>query len=95
MSIANYKHGHNDSKTGAVYLGDYYLAASIPTDDEATALSKDLDPEKSQKAKQTYTPAKWDIDKYMESIPFVNNDKSTVTGMFYVMRMYCYYMQKH
>ena len=55
-----------EGKTGAVYLGDYYLAASIPTDDEATALSKDLDPEKSQKAKQTYTPAKWDIDKYME-----------------------------
>lgn len=84
LSIANYKHGHNDSKTGAVYLGDYYLAASIPTDDEATALSKDLDPEKSQKAKQTYTPAKWDIDKYMESIPFVNNDKSTVN--WYVLR---------
>lgn len=84
LSIANYKHGHNDSKTGAVYTGDYYLAASIPNDDEATALAKDLDPEKSQKAKQTYTPAKWDIDKYMENIPFVNNDKSTVN--WYVLR---------
>lgn len=84
LSIANYKHGHNDSKTGAVYTGDYYLTASIPSDDEATALAKDLDPEKSQKAKQTYTPAKWDIDKYMENIPFVNNDKSTVN--WYVLR---------
>lgn len=84
LSIANYKHGHNDSKTGAVYTGDYYLTASIPNDDEATALAKDLDPEKSQKAKQTYTPAKWDIDKYMENIPFVNNDKSTVN--WYVLR---------
>ena len=84
LSIANYKHGHNDSKTGAVYLDDYYLAASIPNDNTATALSKDLDPEKSQKAKQTYTPAKWDIDKYMESIPFINNDKSTVN--WYVLR---------
>lgn len=84
LSIANYKHGHNDSKTGAVYTGDYYLAASIPKDTEAEALAKDLDPEKSQKAKQTYTPAKWDIDKYMENIPFVNNDKSTVN--WYVLR---------
>ena len=84
LSIANYKHGHNDSKTGTVYTGDYYLAASIPKDTEAEALAKDLDPEKSQKAKQTYTPAKWDIDKYMENIPFVNNDKSTVN--WYVLR---------
>ena len=84
LSIANYKHGHNDSKTGAVYTGDYYLTASIPKDTEAEALAKDLDPEKSQKAKQTYTPAKWDIDKYMENIPFVNNDKSTVN--WYVLR---------
>lgn len=84
LSIANYKHGHNDSKTGAVYLGDYYLAASIPADDEAKALEKDLNDTQSQNAKQTYTPAKWDIDKYMENIPFINNDKSTVN--WYVLR---------
>lgn len=83
LSIANYKHGHND-KNGTIYLGDYYLAASIPADDAATALGKDLDPEKAQKAKQTYTPAKWDIDRYMENIPFINNDKSTVN--WYVLR---------
>ncbi len=84
ISIANYKHGHNDNKNNIVYKGDFYLAASIPADNAATALSKDLDPEKSQKAKQTYTPAKWDIDRYMENIPFINNDKSTVN--WYVLR---------
>lgn len=84
LSIANYKHGHNDNNTNTIYTGDFYLAASIPTDDEATALAKDLNPEKSQKAKQTYTPAKWDIDSYVESIPFINNDKSTVN--WYVLR---------
>lgn len=84
LSVANYKHGHNDNNTNTIYTGDFYLAASIPADDNATALAKDLDPEKAQKAKQTYTPAKWDIDSYVESIPFINNDKSTVN--WYVLR---------
>ena len=83
ISIANYKHGHNESSTGTSYTGTFYLAAKI-TDDRPTALSKDLDPKKAVKAKQSYTPAKWDIDKYVESVPFINNDKSTVN--WYVLR---------
>ena len=43
-----------------------------------------MDPKKAVKAKQSYTPAKWDIDKYVESVPFINNDKSTVN--WYVLR---------
>lgn len=54
------------------------------TDSEDVALEKDLNEKKSAKEKQNYTPAKWDIDKYMESVPFVNNDKSTVN--WYVLR---------
>ena len=83
LSIANYKHGHNDDKAGIQYLGDVYLAGKY-TDSEDVALEKDLNEKKSAKEKQNYTPAKWDIDKYMESVPFVNNDKSTVN--WYVLR---------
>ena len=83
LSIANYKHGHNDDKAGIQYLGDVYLAGKY-TDSKDVALEKDLNETKSAKEKQNYTPAKWDIDKYMESVPFVNNDKSTVN--WYVLR---------
>ena len=83
ISIANYKHGHNESSTGTSYTGTFYLAAKI-TDDRPTALSKDLDPKKAVKAKQSYTPSKCDIYKYVESVPFINNDKSTVN--WYVLR---------
>lgn len=83
LSIANYKHGHNDDKAGIQYLGDVYLAGKY-TDSKDVALEKDLNEKKSAKEKQNYTPAKWDIDKYMESVPFVNNDKSTVN--WYVLR---------
>lgn len=77
ISIGNYKYG---DKTN---VGRYWWAAKI-TDTEAVALEKDLNPEKEQKAKQNYTPAKWDIDKYCENIAFINNDKSNVN--WYVLR---------
>ena len=45
LSVANYKYGDKETN------GRFYWAAKV-TDDEATALDKDQDPEKSQKEKQ-------------------------------------------
>lgn len=74
LSIARYKHG--DTKDGVAILDEYIpLAGSWENDEKEDT---------QQKAKVTYTPAKWDIQKYMESVPFVNNDKSTVN--WYVLR---------
>ena len=77
LSVANYRYGDKET------IGRFYWAAKV-TDDEATALDKDQDPEKSQKEKQNYTPAKWDIDKYVKTVSFINNDKSNVN--WYVLR---------
>lgn len=74
LSIARYKHG--DTKDGVAILDEYIpLAGSWENDEKEDA---------QQKGKVTYTPAKWDIQKYMESVPFINNDKSTVN--WYVLR---------
>lgn len=75
LSVANYQHGSSPSN-GDPILKDYILYANTEADD--------ANPEKRQKEKQNYTPAKWDIQKYMENIPFINNDKSTVN--WYVLR---------
>lgn len=74
LSIARYKHG--DTKDGVAILDEYIPIAGSWENDEKE--------DTQQKAKVTYTPAKWDIQKYMESVPFVNNDKSTVN--WYVLR---------
>ena len=47
LSVANYRYGDKET------IGRFYWAAKV-TDDEATALDKDQDPEKSQKEKQNY-----------------------------------------
>lgn len=74
LSIARYKHG--DTKNGVAILDEYIpLAGSWENDEKEDT---------QQKGKVTYTPAKWDIQKYMESVPFINNDKSTVN--WYVLR---------
>lgn len=83
LSIGNYKHGHNDNSAGIAYEGTFLWAQKV-TDTPEVAIEKDLNPEKNMKEKQNYTPAKWDIDTYMESIPYINNDKSNVN--WYVLR---------
>ena len=78
ISIGNYR--YDDS------LGDGpVLWAKGTSDSEETAKSNDLNPEKKQKEKQNYTPAKWDVEKYVESgNALINNDKSNVN--WYVLR---------
>ena len=64
---------------------DYYLAASIPTDDEATALSKDLDLKNLKKPnKLTRRPNGILINTWKVCL-FVNNDKSTVNWVCFTL----------
>ena len=80
LSIANYR--YDDS------LGDGpILWAAEKTNgviDPVKSLESDLDPGKRQKEKQNYTPAKWDIEKYVETGYLLNNDQSNVN--WYVLR---------
>ncbi len=73
LSVANYR-----------YNDEYILWASGKNDTPETAQEKDADPTKAQKEKQNYTPAKWDIEKYVENGLLINNDKSNVN--WYVLR---------
>lgn len=74
ISIANY-----------LYNPDKTLYAKGRNDSEETALLADADPEKKQKEKQNYTPAKWDVEKYVpQSNALINNDKSNVN--WYLLR---------
>lgn len=73
LSVANYR-----------YNDEYILWASGKNDTHETAQTKDADPTKAQKEKQNYTPAKWDIEKYVENGLLINNDKSNVN--WYVLR---------
>lgn len=74
LSIANYQ--YNPTKT---------LWVKGKTDSDALAETNDADPEKKQKEKQSYTPAKWDTEKYVtQSNKLVNNDRSNVN--WYVLR---------
>lgn len=73
LSVANYR-----------YNDEYILWASGKNDTSETAQEKDADPTKAQKEKQNYTPAKWDIEKYVENGLLINNDKSNVN--WYVLR---------
>lgn len=72
LSVANYQ--YTDTKKT--------LWAASASDTEESAAAKDADPIKAQKNKQNYTPAKWDIEKYVEKGSFINNDKSNVNWYF-------------
>lgn len=80
LSIANYR--YDDS------LGDGpILWAAEKTNgviDPIKSQESDLDPDKRQKEKQNYTPAKWDIEKYVETGYLLNNDQSNVN--WYILR---------
>jgi len=72
LSIANYK-----------YDDDKVLLVKGKSDSEQTAINNDADKNKKQKEKQTYTPAKWDIQKYVEEGKgLINDDKSNVNWYF-------------
>ena len=72
LSIANYQ--YSPTKT---------LYAKGKSDTEATALKNDCDKTKKNKEKQNYTPAKWDIEKYViYQSKLINNDKSNVNWYF-------------
>ncbi|MGL4292710.1 MAG: RagB/SusD family nutrient uptake outer membrane protein [Bacteroidales bacterium] len=74
LSIANYQ-----------YSPAKKLWAQGSSDTPESALNNDKDPEKRQKEKQNYTPAKWDIEKYVpQSNALLNNDKSNVN--WYLLR---------
>ena len=75
LSIANYQYT-DDGKA---------LLTKGEKDTAQTAIADDLDPTKEVKAKGSYTPAKWDIEKYTESANrLINDDKSNVN--WYVLR---------
>lgn len=72
LSIANYKYDHtivDDSHEPVLLAGDK---------------DSDLDPTKKVSAKQSYTPAKWDIEKYQNTSYLLNEDMSNVN--WYVLR---------
>lgn len=72
LSIANYQYTNDGSVL--------YVKGSAT--DEKIILDKDLNPNLSQKEKQNYTPAKWDIEKYMITGKVINDDKSNVNWYF-------------
>ena len=74
LSIANYKYAPNKM-----------LLTKNDKNTEEQAIADDLDPAKGQSAKQNYTPAKWDTEKYVKSgNALLNNDKSNVN--WYILR---------
>lgn len=74
ISIANYQYNPNTT-----------LYAKGKNDTDGDAKRMDADPTKKQKEKQSYTPAKWDIEKYCsKSNQLINNDKSNMN--WYVLR---------
>lgn len=70
LSVANYQ--YNPTKT---------LYVKGKSDTEAKAIENDRKPEMKNKEKQNYTPAKWDIEKYVQN-KLINNDKSNVNWYF-------------
>lgn len=73
LSIANYQNTNE---------GTALLVKGSSDTDEKIIQNKDLDPNLAQKNKQTYTPAKWDIEKYTTSGKVINDDKSNVNWYF-------------
>lgn len=79
LSVANYKYNHNIAPGKVLWtIDDKNPNFEKAEEDEA-------DPEKGQGKKQNYTPAKWDIVKYVDSSnALLNNDKSNVN--WYILR---------
>ena len=74
LSVANYE-----------YNPDKVLFVKTSSSTEESAILDDADPTKRQRYKQNYTPAKWDIEKYVtESNKLISNDYSNVN--WYVLR---------
>lgn len=75
LSVANYRYYDNDD------IPDLWVRGS--NDSQETALANDADPTKKQKEKQNYTPAKWDVEKYVDGANYLlNNDNSNVNWYF-------------
>lgn len=75
ISVANYRYSNDDNKPELWVRGK--------SDTEAVALANDADPQKKQKEKQSYTPAKWDVQKYVTSANYLlNNDSSNINWYF-------------
>lgn len=80
LSIANYRYDDSLGDGPILWAAEKTNGVVDPVKSEAS----DLDPEKRQKEKQNYTPAKWDIEKYVETGYLLNNDQSNVN--WYVLR---------
>lgn len=75
ISVANYRYNDEDS------VPDLWVKGS--SDSNETALANDADPSMKQKEKQSYTPGKWDVEKYVSDANYlINNDKSNVNWYF-------------
>ena len=70
LSVANYQYNPNK-----------VLYAKGKSDTDKKALENDADSKLKNKEKQNYTPAKWDIEKYVKN-KLINNDKSNVNWYF-------------
>lgn len=70
LSVANYQYSPNK-----------VLYAKGKSDTDKKALENDADSKLKNKEKQNYTPAKWDIEKYVKN-KLINNDKSNVNWYF-------------
>ena len=77
LSIANYRYGGVNWTDGRV------LWVQGEKETLETALEQDADENLEQRAKQNYTPAKWDVEKYVQQGNYiVNDDRSNVNWYF-------------
>ena len=77
LSIANYRYG------GVNWTDDRVLWVQGEKETLETALEQDADENLEQRAKQNYTPAKWDVEKYVQQGNYiVNDDRSNVNWYF-------------
>lgn len=82
ISVANYRYDY-DAKT-KIAQTMLWVQKSSDADASVSEIA-DADPLQRQKEKQFYTPAKWDIEKYVpQSNILLSNDKSNVN--WYVLR---------
>lgn len=76
LSVANYRYGTD-------FTEGYALYTQGANETLETALEQDADPQLEQRNKQSYTPAKWDVEKYVQSGNYIiNDDKSNVNWYF-------------
>lgn len=88
LSIANYRYDDTIGDGPILWAAENDKTTvdgvEISTYNPEKSLESDLDPDKRQKEKQNYTPAKWDVEKYVTTSYLLNNDKSNVN--WYVLR---------